>query len=111
MVLEERKQALVGLISRQQDDKLKHTQTLLCQLNARLEAAVTLVELAIRSMEETNEASFIQVRNTTSCSTPGLFKMAATVNQRKIRLIEVTQITERNVFFSLHQSSEIILEK
>ncbi|XP_017290419.1 tripartite motif-containing protein 54 isoform X1 [Kryptolebias marmoratus] len=59
-VLEERKQELVGFISRHQDDKLKHVRSLICQRNRQLEAAVALVESAIQSMEETHVASFIQ---------------------------------------------------
>uniref|UniRef100_A0A671U8E0 Tripartite motif-containing protein 54 n=1 Tax=Sparus aurata TaxID=8175 RepID=A0A671U8E0_SPAAU len=51
-ILEERKQELVGLITRQQDDKLRHLRSLIRRQNDDLEAAVTLVESAIQSMEE-----------------------------------------------------------
>uniref|UniRef100_A0A673C886 Tripartite motif-containing protein 54 n=1 Tax=Sphaeramia orbicularis TaxID=375764 RepID=A0A673C886_9TELE len=51
-ILEERKQTLVGLITKQQDEKLKHVRSLIRQHSDHLEAAVTLVELAIQSMEE-----------------------------------------------------------
>ncbi|XP_037541887.1 tripartite motif-containing protein 54 [Nematolebias whitei] len=59
-VLEERKQELVGLISKHQDLKLKHVRSRICRLNRQLEAAGGLMESAVRSMEETGEASFIQ---------------------------------------------------
>uniref|UniRef100_A0A671UA45 Tripartite motif-containing protein 54 n=1 Tax=Sparus aurata TaxID=8175 RepID=A0A671UA45_SPAAU len=51
-ILEERKQELVGLITRQQDDKLRHLRSLIRRQNDDLEAAVTLVESAIQSMED-----------------------------------------------------------
>lgn len=59
-ILEERKQTLVGLITKQQDDKLKHVRCLIRQHGDHLEAAVTLVESAIQSMEEPHMSSFIQ---------------------------------------------------
>uniref|UniRef100_A0A4W6DES4 Tripartite motif containing 54 n=1 Tax=Lates calcarifer TaxID=8187 RepID=A0A4W6DES4_LATCA len=59
-ILEERKQELVGLISRQQDDKLKHVRSLIRRHSDQLEAAVTLVESAIQSMEEPHMPLFIQ---------------------------------------------------
>uniref|UniRef100_A0A673C828 Tripartite motif-containing protein 54 n=1 Tax=Sphaeramia orbicularis TaxID=375764 RepID=A0A673C828_9TELE len=60
-ILEERKQTLVGLITKQQDEKLKHVRSLIRQHSDHLEAAVTLVELAIQSMEEPHMSAFIQV--------------------------------------------------
>uniref|UniRef100_UPI0037E7A494 tripartite motif-containing protein 54 isoform X1 n=2 Tax=Semicossyphus pulcher TaxID=241346 RepID=UPI0037E7A494 len=59
-ILEERKQELVGLIIKQQDDKLKHVRSLIRQHGDDLEAAVTLVETAIQSMEELHMPLFIQ---------------------------------------------------
>ncbi|KAG7234668.1 hypothetical protein INR49_004131 [Caranx melampygus] len=59
-ILEERKQELVGLISKQQDDKLKHVRSLIRRHSDHLEAAVTLVESAIQSMEEPHMPLFIQ---------------------------------------------------
>ncbi|XP_040921076.1 tripartite motif-containing protein 54 [Toxotes jaculatrix] len=59
-ILEERKQELVGQISKQQDDKLKHVRSLIRQHSDDLEAAVTLVESAIQSMEEPHMPLFIQ---------------------------------------------------
>ncbi|XP_039981843.1 tripartite motif-containing protein 54 [Xiphias gladius] len=59
-ILEERKQELVGLISRQQDDKLRRVRALIRQHGDHLEAAVTLVESAIQSMEEPHMPLFIQ---------------------------------------------------
>ncbi|KAF1376916.1 hypothetical protein PFLUV_G00216460 [Perca fluviatilis] len=59
-ILEERKQELVGLITKQQDDKLKRVQSLIRQHSDHLEAAVTLVESAIQSMEEPHMPVFIQ---------------------------------------------------
>ncbi|XP_029983760.1 tripartite motif-containing protein 54 isoform X1 [Sphaeramia orbicularis] len=59
-ILEERKQTLVGLITKQQDEKLKHVRSLIRQHSDHLEAAVTLVELAIQSMEEPHMSAFIQ---------------------------------------------------
>ena len=61
-VLEERKQELVGIITKQQDDKLKHLRSLIRRYSDDLEAAVTLVESAIQSMEEPHMPLFIQVR-------------------------------------------------
>ncbi|XP_013881391.1 tripartite motif-containing protein 54 [Austrofundulus limnaeus] len=83
MLLEERKQELVGFISRQQDDKMRHIQGLVCQLNTRLEASATLVELAIRSMEETRQASFIQ------SSTIILEKMAEVSRTSRLERLEI----------------------
>ncbi|XP_036943209.1 tripartite motif-containing protein 54 isoform X1 [Acanthopagrus latus] len=62
-ILEERKQELVGLITKQQDDKLKHLRSLIRRRNDDLEAAVTLVESAIQSMEEPQMPLFIQSAN------------------------------------------------
>ncbi|XP_031717462.1 tripartite motif-containing protein 54 [Anarrhichthys ocellatus] len=59
-VLDERKQELVGLITREQDDKLKRVRSLIGRHSDQLEAAVTLVESAIRSMEEPHMSLFIQ---------------------------------------------------
>ncbi|XP_028460981.1 tripartite motif-containing protein 54 isoform X2 [Perca flavescens] len=59
-ILDERKQELVGLISKQQDDKLKRVQSLIRQHSDHLEVAVTLVESAIQSMEEPHMPVFIQ---------------------------------------------------
>ncbi|XP_031169693.1 tripartite motif-containing protein 54 isoform X1 [Sander lucioperca] len=59
-ILDERKQELVGLITKQQDDKLKRVQSLIRQHSDHLEAAVTLVESAIQSMEEPHMPVFIQ---------------------------------------------------
>lgn len=59
-VLEERKQELVGFITKEQDDKLKHVRSLIRQHGDNLEAAVTLVETAIQSMEEPHMPLFIQ---------------------------------------------------
>ncbi|XP_023285784.1 tripartite motif-containing protein 54 [Seriola lalandi dorsalis] len=59
-ILEERKQELVGLISKQQDNKLKHVRSLIRRHGDHLEAAVTLVESAIQSMEELHMPLFIQ---------------------------------------------------
>ncbi|XP_044024939.1 tripartite motif-containing protein 54 isoform X2 [Siniperca chuatsi] len=59
-ILEERKQELVGLITKQQDDKLKHVRSLIRRHSDDLEAAVALVESAIQSMEEPHMPLFIQ---------------------------------------------------
>nr|XP_029137331.1 tripartite motif-containing protein 54 [Labrus bergylta] len=59
-ILEERKQELVGLIAKQQDDKLKHVRCLIRQHHDDLEGAVTLVESAIQLMEEPHMPLFIQ---------------------------------------------------
>ncbi|XP_042247425.1 tripartite motif-containing protein 54 isoform X1 [Thunnus maccoyii] len=71
-ILEERKQELVGLITKEQDDKLRLVRSLIRQHSDHLEAAVTLVELAIQSMEEPHMPLFIQ------SATDILEKMAAT---------------------------------
>lgn len=63
-ILEERKQELVGLVTKEQDDKLKRVRALICQYSDDLEAAVMLVESAIQSMEEPRMSSFIQVGHT-----------------------------------------------
>ncbi|XP_034435174.1 tripartite motif-containing protein 54 [Hippoglossus hippoglossus] len=59
-VLEERKQELVGHISREQDDKLRHLRCLIRRHGDHQEAAVTLVESAIQSMDEPHMPLFIQ---------------------------------------------------
>ncbi|XP_041831064.1 tripartite motif-containing protein 54 isoform X2 [Melanotaenia boesemani] len=59
-ILEERKQELVGLITKHQDEKLKHTRSLIRLQSDHLENAVTLVESAIQSMEEPHMSLFIQ---------------------------------------------------
>ncbi|CAK6981582.1 tripartite motif-containing protein 54 isoform X3, partial [Scomber scombrus] len=59
-ILEERKQELVGLITREQDHKLKLVRSLIRRHGDHLEAAVTLVESAIQSMEEPHMSIFIQ---------------------------------------------------
>ncbi|XP_028252399.1 tripartite motif-containing protein 54 [Parambassis ranga] len=59
-ILEERKQELVGLITKQQDDKLKRVRSLIRLHGDQLETAVTLVETAIQSMEEQHMPLFIQ---------------------------------------------------
>uniref|UniRef100_A0A8C3A873 Tripartite motif-containing protein 54 n=1 Tax=Cyclopterus lumpus TaxID=8103 RepID=A0A8C3A873_CYCLU len=51
-VLDERKQELVGLIGREQDDKLKRVRSLIRRHGDHLEAAVALVESALQSIEE-----------------------------------------------------------
>lgn len=61
-ILEERKQELVGFVAKEQDDKLKHVRSLIRQHGDDLEAAVTLVETAIQSMEEPHMSLFVQVR-------------------------------------------------
>lgn len=60
-ILEERKQELVGLIGKEQDDKLKRVRALIRRHGDDLEAAVTLVESAIRSLEEPHMCVFVQV--------------------------------------------------
>ncbi|XP_060947796.1 tripartite motif-containing protein 54 [Limanda limanda] len=59
-VLEERKQELVGRISREQDEKLKHLRGLIRRHGDHQEAAVTLVESGIQSMDEPHMPLFIQ---------------------------------------------------
>ncbi|KAM3603254.1 uncharacterized protein V6R79_019416 [Siganus canaliculatus] len=59
-VLEEKKQELVGIISREQDDKLRLVRRLVRRHGDELEAAVTLVESAIHVMEETHMALFVE---------------------------------------------------
>lgn len=60
-ILEERKQGLVGLIAKEQDDKLKRVRALIRRHGDDLETAVTLVESAIRSLEEPHMCVFVQV--------------------------------------------------
>lgn len=69
-ILEARKQELVGLITKEQDDKLKHVRSLIRQHSDHLEAAVTLVESAIQSMEEPHMSLFIQVSKALHQSVP-----------------------------------------
>uniref|UniRef100_A0A3B4TF05 Tripartite motif-containing protein 54 n=1 Tax=Seriola dumerili TaxID=41447 RepID=A0A3B4TF05_SERDU len=71
-ILEERKQELVGLISKQQDNKLKHVRSLIRRHGDHLEAAVTLVESAIQSMEELHMPLFIQVTGASDMERPEL---------------------------------------
>ncbi|XP_068433262.1 tripartite motif-containing protein 54 [Clinocottus analis] len=59
-VLDQRKQELVGLIAREQDDKLKHVRSLIRRHSDHLEAAAALVESAIQSIEELHMPVFIQ---------------------------------------------------
>lgn len=59
--MEERKRELVGLITKQQDEKLKRVRALIRRHGDDLEAAVTLVESAIQTMEEQHMPLFIQV--------------------------------------------------
>lgn len=59
--MEERKRELVGLIAKQQDDKLKRVRGLIRRHGDELEAAATLVETAIRCMEEPHMSLFIEV--------------------------------------------------
>ncbi|XP_056150174.1 tripartite motif-containing protein 54 [Lampris incognitus] len=60
-ILEERKRELVGIITKQQDDKLKYVRSLIRRHSDHLETAVKLVETAIQSMEEPHMASFLQI--------------------------------------------------
>ncbi|XP_026174415.1 tripartite motif-containing protein 54 [Mastacembelus armatus] len=59
-ILDERKQELVGLITKEQDEKLKHVRCLIREHSDHLEAAVTLVESAIQAIEEPHMPLFIQ---------------------------------------------------
>nr|XP_020473874.1 tripartite motif-containing protein 54 [Monopterus albus] len=59
-ILDERRQELVGLITNEQDEKLKHVRSLIRQHGDHLEAAAALVESAIQSMEEPHMPLFIQ---------------------------------------------------
>ncbi|XP_034554779.1 tripartite motif-containing protein 54 [Notolabrus celidotus] len=59
-ILEDRKQELVGFITKEQDDKLKHVRSLIRRHGDDLDVAVTLVESAIQSMEEPHMPLFIQ---------------------------------------------------
>lgn len=60
-ILDERKRELVGLIATERDGKLGRVRGLVGRYSDRLEAAVALVESAIRSNEETRAPLFIQV--------------------------------------------------
>ncbi|XP_035534567.1 tripartite motif-containing protein 54 isoform X1 [Morone saxatilis] len=82
-ILEERKQELVGLITKQQDAKLKHIRSLMRRHSDDLEAAVTLVESAIQSMEEPHMPLFIQSANVI------LEKMAATARATNVERPEL----------------------
>ncbi|KAK9531226.1 hypothetical protein VZT92_010666 [Zoarces viviparus] len=82
-VLDERKQELVGLITREQDDKLKRVRSLIGRHSDQLEAAVTLVESAIRSIEEPHMPLFIQSANVI------LEKMAVTAGASTIERPEL----------------------
>lgn len=68
--MDERKQELVGLITRQQDEKLKRVRALIRQHGDHLEAAVTLVESAIQSIEEPHMPLFIEVGHTSDLMAP-----------------------------------------
>ncbi|KAK1888799.1 Tripartite motif-containing protein 54 [Dissostichus eleginoides] len=59
-ILDERKQDLVGLISKHQDDTLRRVRSLIGRHSEQLEAAVALLETAIQSMEEPHMPLFIQ---------------------------------------------------
>ncbi|XP_061899527.1 tripartite motif-containing protein 54-like [Entelurus aequoreus] len=59
-ILDERKQELVRLITREQDEKLQQVRALVRQHGERLEASVTLVESAVQAAEEPHMALFIQ---------------------------------------------------
>uniref|UniRef100_G3NRX1 Tripartite motif-containing protein 54 n=1 Tax=Gasterosteus aculeatus aculeatus TaxID=481459 RepID=G3NRX1_GASAC len=62
-ILDERKRELVGLIATERDGKLGRVRGLVGRYSDRLEAAVALVESAIRSNEETRAPLFIQSAN------------------------------------------------
>ncbi|XP_034756137.1 tripartite motif-containing protein 54 isoform X2 [Etheostoma cragini] len=70
-ILDERKQELVGVITKEQDDKLNRVQGLIRQHSDHLEAAVTLVESAIQSMGEPHMAVFIQDSSDSQGLEPG----------------------------------------
>ncbi|KAM9356343.1 tripartite motif-containing protein 54 [Pholidichthys leucotaenia] len=59
-ILDLRKQVLVGLITKEQDEKLKHVKSLIQRHSEHVEVGVALVESAIESMEEPHMAVFIQ---------------------------------------------------
>uniref|UniRef100_A0A4W5KVW7 Tripartite motif-containing protein 54 n=1 Tax=Hucho hucho TaxID=62062 RepID=A0A4W5KVW7_9TELE len=59
-ILEERKEELVGMISRQQDDKLDYVHSLMRRHGDHLEGVAKLVGTAIQSMEEPQMAVFLQ---------------------------------------------------
>ncbi|CAB1458094.1 unnamed protein product [Pleuronectes platessa] len=82
-VLEERKQELVGHISREQDGKLKHLRGLIRRHSDHQEAAVTLVESGIQAMEEPHMAVFIQ------SATVLLEKMAVTARASNVERPEL----------------------
>uniref|UniRef100_A0A667ZY73 Tripartite motif-containing protein 54 n=1 Tax=Myripristis murdjan TaxID=586833 RepID=A0A667ZY73_9TELE len=67
-ILEDRKRDLVGLIAKQQDEKLKYVRSLIHRHGDHLEAAVKLVESAIQSMEEPHMALFMQLLITSASS-------------------------------------------
>ncbi|KAM8832825.1 tripartite motif-containing protein 54 [Spinachia spinachia] len=62
-ILDERKRELVGLIGKEQDDKLRCVRSLIGRHSDQLEAVGTLVEAAIRSNEEPRAPLFIQSAN------------------------------------------------
>ncbi|KAL6096185.1 trim54 [Pungitius sinensis] len=62
-ILDERKRELVGLVAKEQDDKLRRVRSLIGRLGDQLEAAVALVEAAIRSNEEPHAPLFIRSAN------------------------------------------------
>ncbi|XP_035801990.2 tripartite motif-containing protein 54 isoform X3 [Amphiprion ocellaris] len=82
-ILEERKQELVGVITKEQDDKLKHMRSLIRRHSDHLERAVTLVESAIQSMEEPHMPLFLQSARVI------LEKMAATARASNIERPEL----------------------
>ncbi|KAM4632884.1 tripartite motif-containing protein 54 [Polymixia lowei] len=92
-ILEERKEELVGLIAKQQDDKIKYVRSLISHQGDHLETAVKLVETAIQSMEEPHMALFLQVgdqllRYPFLCH-PGHYGMTATAKTSKIERLEL----------------------
>ncbi|KAM9703370.1 LOW QUALITY PROTEIN: tripartite motif-containing protein 54, partial [Menidia menidia] len=70
-VLDQRKQELVAIITTQQDQRLGRLRSLIGRYGDRLEAAITLVESTLQSMEEPHMCVFIQNATAT------LEKMAA----------------------------------
>ncbi|XP_068609551.1 tripartite motif-containing protein 54 [Brachionichthys hirsutus] len=81
-ILEERKQELVGFISKMQDDKLKYVRSLVHRHSDDLDATVTLVESAIGSMEEPRMSVFIQSTDVI------LEKMATTAGAANVERLE-----------------------
>lgn len=67
-ILEERKEEVVGVISKHQDDKLQHVQSLIQRHGEHLEVAVGLVESAIQAMEEQHMSQFIQAGGAALCN-------------------------------------------